>query len=104
VPRYIDLEANAKQRAIDAAISELNGRESLTWADHKISQTGYSGDGAITGSAAVSGLRKVDYSLGGEYKWTSGMPPTGYALDFKGVTVTLSRTPSSTTQPGTWKR
>ena len=28
VPRYIDLEANAKERAIDAAISELNGRES----------------------------------------------------------------------------
>ena len=35
VPRYIDLEANAKERAIDAAISELNGRESLTWADQK---------------------------------------------------------------------
>ncbi|MGD8881186.1 MAG: prepilin-type N-terminal cleavage/methylation domain-containing protein, partial [Desulfobacterales bacterium] len=37
VPRYIDLEANARQRAIDAGISELNGRESLTWADAKIS-------------------------------------------------------------------
>jgi prepilin-type N-terminal cleavage/methylation domain-containing protein len=29
VPRYIDLESNARQRAIDAGISELNGRESL---------------------------------------------------------------------------
>ena len=29
VPRYIDLETNAKSRAIDAAVSELNGRESL---------------------------------------------------------------------------
>ena len=37
VPRYIDLEANAKSRAIDAAVSELNGRESLVWADVKIS-------------------------------------------------------------------
>ncbi|MGD9085811.1 MAG: prepilin-type N-terminal cleavage/methylation domain-containing protein, partial [Desulfobacterales bacterium] len=45
VPRYIDLEANAQQRAIDAAISELNGRESLTWADEKINSTGYLGDG-----------------------------------------------------------
>ena len=35
VPRYIDLEANAKSRAIDAAVSELNGRESLVWADAK---------------------------------------------------------------------
>ena len=38
VPRYIDLEANAKSRAIDAAVSELNGRESLVWADVKISR------------------------------------------------------------------
>ncbi len=30
VPRYIDLEQDAKQSAIDAVISELNGRESLT--------------------------------------------------------------------------
>ncbi len=41
VPRYIDLEANAKSRALDAAISELNGRESLGWADIKISANGY---------------------------------------------------------------
>ena len=54
VPRYIDLEANAKDRAVDAAISELNGRESLTWADHKISTSGYLGDSAIlTGANAI---------------------------------------------------
>ncbi|MGD8724265.1 MAG: prepilin-type N-terminal cleavage/methylation domain-containing protein, partial [Desulfobacterales bacterium] len=47
VPRYIDLEANARQRAIDAAISELNGRESLTWADQKISSTGYQSDSSL---------------------------------------------------------
>ena len=41
VPRYIDLETNAKSRAIDAAVSELNGRESLAWADVKISPSGY---------------------------------------------------------------
>ena len=36
VPRYINLEENAKLRAVDAAVSELNGRENLTWADVKI--------------------------------------------------------------------
>ena len=36
VPRYINLEENAKLRAIDAAVSELNGRENLAWADVKI--------------------------------------------------------------------
>ena len=39
VPRYIDLESSAKIRAIDAAVAELNGRESLVWADVKISTT-----------------------------------------------------------------
>ena len=43
VPRYIDLESNARDRAIDAGISELNGRESLVWADHKISRSGWIG-------------------------------------------------------------
>ena len=58
VPRYIDLEANAKERAIDAAISELNGRESLTWADQKISITGWTDDATLHTA--------VNYSLGGE--------------------------------------
>ena len=31
VPRYIDLDANARQRAIEAGIAELNGREGLVW-------------------------------------------------------------------------
>ena len=37
VPRYINLEENAKRRAIDPAVSELNGRENLTWADVEFS-------------------------------------------------------------------
>ena len=49
VPRYIELERNAKIRAA-AAVSELNGRESLTWFDIKISSTGYD---ETTGDVAV---------------------------------------------------
>ena len=104
VPRYIDLEANAKQRAIDAAVSELNGRESLTWADHKISSSGYQGDGAITGASAYGGLRTVDYSLGGEYSWPNGLPPGNTDLEFKGVVAGLQRAPSTTSQPAVWSR
>ncbi|HUT44048.1 MAG TPA: prepilin-type N-terminal cleavage/methylation domain-containing protein, partial [Desulfobacterales bacterium] len=37
VPRYIDLEQNARSRALDAAVSELNGRENLVWTNVKIS-------------------------------------------------------------------
>jgi prepilin-type N-terminal cleavage/methylation domain-containing protein len=100
VPRYIDLESNAKERAIDAAISELNGRESLTWADHKISTDGYKGDSVIN---CTTGDPCVDYDLGGDYSFNA---PTSSPTDieFKGVVVSLTRDPSQTSQPAVWKR
>ena len=102
VPRYIDLESNAKQRAIDAAISELNGRESLTWADHKISTDGYQGDGALFCGDPATGC--VDYELGGDYSWT--VPPANLTpdIEFKGVVVNLTRAVSQTGQPAVWRR
>ena len=96
VPRYIDLEANAKQRAIDAAISELNGRESLTWADQKISVSGYIDDAKVQGA--------LDYDLGGDYSWTAGPGGTGGTLEFKNESVGLTRTVSDVAQPGVWTR
>jgi prepilin-type N-terminal cleavage/methylation domain-containing protein len=100
VPRYIDLESNAKERAIDAAISELNGRESLTWADHKISTDGYQGDSALNCTGAET---CVDYDLGGDYSFGS---PTSTPTDieFKGTTVSLTRESSTTGQPAVWRR
>jgi prepilin-type N-terminal cleavage/methylation domain-containing protein len=99
VPRYIDLEANAKDRAIDAAISELNGRESLTWADHKISTNGYQGDGAV-----FSGPNAVDYDLGDDYTWSGSLTSTGGTITFKQLPITLDRAPSQTAQPAVWTR
>ena len=98
VPRYIDLEANARQRAVDAGISELNGRESLTWADQKISITGYTDDATLHAA--------VNYTLGGDYSWTLARPPVGGdTLTFRNTTaVLLTRSPSSPSQPGTWAR
>ena len=100
VPRYIDLEANAKDRAVDAAISELNGRESLTWADHKISTAGYAGDGALN---CAGGDPCVDYDLGGDYS-LADPPPAVVDIEFKGTIVNLTRTPSTTGQPAVWRR
>ena len=101
VPRYIDLESNAKDRAIDAAISELNGRESLTWADHKISTAGYAGDTAIY---CTSGDPCVNYSLGGDYSFSPVPPGATTDIEFKGLTINLTRDPSQTGQPGVWRR
>ena len=105
VPRYIDLEANAKDRAIDAAISELNGRESLVWADHKISASGWTGDDRIFTSGAP-GANSVDYNLGDDYVWSGARAATGTSkLSFKGgAAVDIVRSRSATDRPAVWKR
>jgi len=115
VPRYIDLEANAKSRAIDAAVSELNGRESLAWADIKISATGYTpatGDNRVWAKVAAPDptypARGVPF-LGLDYMWggteAGSANQGGGNLNFKGGTaVGLTRAVSTSTQPGTWRR
>ncbi len=101
VPRYIDLESSAKVRAMDAAVAELNGRESLVWADVKISTT----DGWVTDDT-IWNYAQYDTDLGADYVWTT--PPTAAAstgvLRFKGVDFNLSRTDSSNVKPGVWVR
>jgi prepilin-type N-terminal cleavage/methylation domain-containing protein len=101
VPRYIDLEQNAKLRALDAAVSELNGRESLVWADQKISPSGWMSD------AKTFGLMSKD--LVTEYVWgsqaTPGSDNSPATVTFKGgTTVTLLRNQSVSTHPGNWRK
>jgi len=97
VPRYVDLEANAKQRAIDVAIGELNGREGLTWTNHKISVSGYVDDAKIHG--------EMVYVIDPEYTWNPGEPTvSGGTLNFKGVSAELNRIPSNPTKPAEWRR
>jgi prepilin-type N-terminal cleavage/methylation domain-containing protein len=101
VPRYIDLESSAKIRAIDAAVAELNGRESLVWADVKIATTnGWVDDDTIWNYG------QYDILLGNDYTWTT--VPTAASsvgvLEFKGVAFNLSRTDSTNTKPAVWVR
>ena len=107
VPRYIDLEANAKERAVDAAISELNGRESLTWADQKISASGYEADGDDKVWARIADQAGPSIDLGDDYTWDAGpLQATGTTstLNFKGEVVDITRTASDVSTPATWKR
>ena len=97
VPRYIDLETNAKERAVDAGISELNGRESLTWADLKISTAGWTDDSQVMGA--------VSYTLGDDYVWTVAPTTAGGSLSFKsGNSIALNRSSSQSDKPAVWKR
>lgn len=96
VPRYIDLETNAKKRAIDAAVSELNGRENLTWANVKISPTAPANPENDVWTA-------MDKDLGTDYGWEAAPSGTGGKLNFKGGDwVTLKRTVSQADRPGNW--
>jgi prepilin-type N-terminal cleavage/methylation domain-containing protein len=109
VPRYIDLEANARNRAIDAAVSELNGRESLLWADVKISRSGY----AVIGDAGILtrlNTRPPDAGagsgpwLGADYTWGGAAVTGTQNLSFRNTTVSIRRATSNSTQPATWSR
>jgi prepilin-type N-terminal cleavage/methylation domain-containing protein len=105
VPRYIDLERSARERGLDAAVAELNGRESLVWAAVKISQTGYD---AFGGDAGVLGQMTdgEHWNLGPQYTWEGGEPTGGGSatLTFQGVASRdLTRTASDTTTPATWQ-
>ena len=97
VPRYIGLEENARQRAIGAALSEINARESLTWADHKISPSGFVSDAKIFG--------QINFELDPNFNWNPGDPTlSGGTLDFKEESFALSRTTSSFLKPAVWER
>jgi prepilin-type N-terminal cleavage/methylation domain-containing protein len=98
VPRYIDLTANAQQRALDAGIAELNGRETLRWADIKLSSAGWAADTDVFGTEI--------YVLGDPYSWDGGAPAaTGGTLVYdSGASAALDRTASTSTSPGRWER
>jgi prepilin-type N-terminal cleavage/methylation domain-containing protein len=97
VPRYIDLEEAARQKAIDAALHEINARESLTWADSKLSVSGFVSDVKI--------FDNINFELDPNFTWNPGSPTSaGGVLDFKEESFTLSRTASSSIKPAVWRR
>ena len=106
VPRYLDLETSSKSRALDAAVAELNGRESLAWADTKIRLTrGW--DAANTDTSVAWALMNQGgpINLGNDYQWTTGPLQTGNSIiNFKGSTMTVSRQASTNSQPAIWTR
>ena len=97
VPRYISFEAGAKKRVFDYGIRELNALEGLTWADQKISVSGYIRDAKI--------FNAIIYDIGTDYYWDTGDPtPTGGTMYLKGDAFTMSRTSSTTSVPAIWRR
>ena len=85
--------------AIDAGISELNGREGLAWSNIKLTPSGWIDDATTFGT--------YDKNLGDDYYWSPGDPvPSGGEIKFglSGNPVNLTRTPSTPTHPGRWSQ
>ena len=99
VPRYIDLETSSRQRGLEAAVAELNGRESLVWADVKISGTGNAW--TVMTTTAYTDPDSHLY-LGTDYTWEDDPTDQLAVLNFKGQTITASRVAHTDTKPGIW--
>lgn len=97
LPKYVDLSSNAANRALDAAVAELNGREALEWGDQVISSSGWADDATTFGS--------MDTALGSDYAWTVAATVSGGTLSFQSNTgVALTRAASTSSQPAVWSR
>jgi prepilin-type N-terminal cleavage/methylation domain-containing protein len=94
VQRVIALDSVAIQKSFDCAVNELNSRECLTWARVKTSTSSWVSDAQV--------FTGYDTNLGAEYKW-GPKAPDGGTLSFKGQEVQLERSPSTSSESGSWK-
>ena len=95
VPRFIDIGANAGQKAFRAAVEELNSRERMVWLNIKNSQSIWIDDAAL--------FSQIDTDLGAGYHWSPKAKIDGGKLHFKDQMIKLKRIPSKATLAGKWE-
>ena len=94
-PKFIDLSANAEQKALRSGVAELNGRENLVWLNIKNSQIGWVDDTAV--------FSQIDTDLGANYHWSPRAEIDGGKLHFKDQMVKLKRIPSTGASAASWE-
>ena len=95
IQKFDLLSETASQQALYLGIKELNIRESLTWTNLKISNTGYTNDDDL--------YPLIDTDLGAGYKWNPGPSISGGTLHFKAHSKTLTRVPSTEKSAAKWE-
>jgi len=95
IRKYDNLTNTANVRALAAAVIELNVRESLIWANMKISGDGYTMDEDI--------FAALDKNLGAKLKWDPGPRVDGGTLHFESHSIRLNRISSTCSAAGNWK-
>ena len=105
VPKYIDMADNAKDRALDAGIAELNGREALAWGQQMLATAGYTSSSEALIQTAVG--TDLNQGSGTDYTLTVNVNTIAGTMQFQGypaVALPLTRTVSTSTAPATWSR
>ena len=95
VPRFIDLSASSGQKALRAAVEELNSRERMVWLNIKNSQSMWINDTTI--------FSQINTDLGVGYHWSPEAKIDGGKLHFKDQMIKLKRVPSAATSAGKWE-
>lgn len=105
VPKYIDMADNAKDRALDAGIAELNGREALAWGQKMLASGGWTTSSVTAIQAAVG--TNLNQGSGTDYTLTVGVNTISGTMQFQSfpsVALPLTRTVSTATAPASWSR
>lgn len=89
------LSDTADYRVLEAGISEINMRETLTWTNIKLSQGGWTKDSDI--------YSQINTGLGASYSWNPGPTVAGGTLHFKSQSIALTRSASTKTSAGKWE-
>jgi type IV pilus assembly protein PilA len=101
VKKYNTISTSAELRAIEAGISELNSRETLTWANLIINQGKYPGDDAIWAMMTASTYTDI----GSSYHWDNGPDKdAGGRLSFCSQTISLIREASTLNVAAKWRK
>jgi len=95
IRKYDNLTSTASERALAVAVMELNVRESLVWANLKISSDGYTNDADF--------YTELNTDLGPKLKWNPGPTIDGGTLHCESQSIILNRFPSTNSSAGRWQ-
>ena len=94
IKKYDLLTDTVSERVLTVAIKELNVRESLSWANMKISGDGYTNDGDV--------YTALNTNLGSRLRWNPGPNIGGGTLHCESQSCVLTRAPSTNTAAAKW--
>ena len=94
IKKFDIISDTASLTALKVGVRELNTRETLVWANIKLSDNGWSNDTEV--------FSAVDKNIGREYGWNPAPDVSGGKLHYKAQSVDLNREASTNKKTGKW--